>query len=228
MRATSQNPTAAYIAPLAVYLVGGSLAASQPEFYAPAYALVVAATAVVTGWSLRQITVIEPHARVLPGVIVGLLGIVAWIGLSHLGLESRLTANFPSWLQRQQRVGLDPFSEFQRPELAWVFIAVRMIGLAVLVPVAEEVFWRGFLLRWTISERWRDVPVGQFEWKSFLIVTVLFTLVHPEWFAAATYAVLLNGFLYWKKDLWQCIVAHAVSNLVLGVYVLRSGAWELW
>ena len=62
----------------------------------------------------------------------------------------------------------------------------------------------------------------------FLIVILLFTVAHPEWLAAAVYCALLNGLFYWKKCLWCCIVAHSVSNLVLGAYILTTGAWWLW
>lgn len=64
--------------------------------------------------------------------------------------------------------------------------------------------------------------------KSALIVTLLFALAHPEWLAAAVYCTLLNGLLYWKGDLWNCVVAHGVSNLVLAIYILFTGSWELW
>lgn len=223
-----RDPTAAYLAPLAVYLIGTSLASSRPEFYPLAYAAVAVATLIAIGWALPRLTVLRPHRSVLPGIVVGLVGIAAWIGLCELELESWLAGYLPDWISPGPRVGFNPFASISQPSLAWAFIAVRMIGLAVLVPIAEEIFWRGFLLRWTIAERWREVPVGRYELKSFLIVTLLFTLAHPEWFAAATYAVLLNGLLYWKKDLWQCVVAHAVSNAVLGAYVLGTERWELW
>jgi membrane protease YdiL (CAAX protease family) len=59
-------------------------------------------------------------------------------------------------------------------------------------------------------------------------VTILFALAHPEWVAALAYCALLNGLLYWRRNLWDCIVAHAVSNLVLGIYVLATGNWMLW
>jgi hypothetical protein len=59
-------------------------------------------------------------------------------------------------------------------------------------------------------------------------VTLMFTLAHPEWMAAAVYCVLLNLLLSWTRDLWNCVVAHGVSNLVLGVYVLWTDSWELW
>jgi CAAX prenyl protease-like protein len=110
----------------------------------------------------------------------------------------------------------------------WGFVAVRLVGLALVVPVAEELFWRGFLARWLLGPDWQTRPVGQFTPVSFAIVTLLFTLAHPEWVAAAVYCALLNGLAYWTRDLWNCVVAHAVSNLVLGGYILTTGDWKLW
>jgi membrane protease YdiL (CAAX protease family) len=59
-------------------------------------------------------------------------------------------------------------------------------------------------------------------------VTLLFTAAHPEWLAAAVYCAILNGLIYWKRDLWSCVVAHATSNLLLAVYILTTATWELW
>ena len=139
----------------------------------------------------------------------------------------RIAGVLPSWLQPGERVAFDPFSSL--PFIAAVgFVLVRAFGLVVLVPLAEELFWRGFLLRWIVNPDWEQVDLGRFTWGSCLGVTVLFSLAHPEWVAAAAYCLLVNGLLYWKRDLWQCVVAHAVSNLLLIVYVLSTGEWTLW
>mgnify|MGYP002683041209 CR=1 FL=1 len=105
-----------------------------------------------------------------------------------------------------------------------------LIGVLLFAWVgpAEEIFWRGFLLRWLTNAEWEKVPLGRFSGMSFLLVTLLFTLAHPEWLAAAVYCALLNGFIYWKQDLWSCVVAHGVSNLLLGLYVLTTEHWWLW
>ena len=105
---------------------------------------------------------------------------------------------------------------------------MRLVGIAVLVPIAEELFWRGFLLRWLIDPEWEEIKLGEYTHHSCAIVVLMFTVAHPEWLAAASYCLLINGLLYWKKDLWQCVVAHAVSNLVLAIYVLQTGHWWLW
>jgi CAAX prenyl protease-like protein len=90
------------------------------------------------------------------------------------------------------------------------------------------IVWRGFLSRWLKSPNWEQVPLGDFSKGSFWGVVVLFALAHPEWLAAASYSAMLNGLLMWKRDLWNCIVAHAVSNMLLAVYILKTEAWWLW
>lgn len=168
------------------------------------------------------------HASVLPGVVVGVVGIGLWIGLCELELERTLTSFLPSFLRPGERVSYNPLDSINTLWGTWAFVAVRIVGLAIVVPVAEELFWRGFLLRWLIDPAWQRVPVGEFSLESCLIVTLMFTLAHPEWFAAAVYCLLINGLLYWKRDLWQCVVAHAVSNFLLAVYVLNYDQWQLW
>ncbi len=217
-----------YILPFTLYLLGVNVATWLPNVYPVTYTVVVVLVAAVTWRLLRGRRIVAPHWRVGEAIIVGLLGIVLWIGLSELRLEEGIAAHFPSWLRPQTRVAYDPFQQLTRPLAIWGFIAVRLIGLVVLVPLAEEIFWRGFLLRWLTSARWEEVPLGRFSCTSFLVVTLLFTLAHVEWLAAAVYCALLNGFFYWRKNLWSCIVAHSVSNLLLGLYVLLTGAWWLW
>lgn len=217
-----------YTVPFVIYVLGVSLAARLPSMYPAAYAVVVVVVAAVTWMLLRGRRIVMPHWQVGEAVVVGLVGIVLWIGLSELRLEECIAVYLPGWLRPEPRVGYDPFQQLTEPWTVWAFVGLRMIGLVVLVPSAEELFWRGFLLRWFISAKWEDVPLGRFSGTSFLFVTLLSTLAHPEWLAAAVYCALLNGFLYWKKDLWTCIVAHAVSNLALGIYILTTGAWWLW
>jgi len=218
----------AYVLPFVLYLLGTNLAAQSSGAYPLAYSAVVAVVAAATYWLVWRPGLLQPHQRVAAGVLVGLTGIVWWIGACELGLEESLAPYLPTFLRPEARVAFNPFVALPQPLAAWGFVAVRLLGLAVLVPLAEELFWRGFLLRWFVSPEWQDVPLGKFTPGSFAVVTLLFTLAHPEWLAAAGYCALLNGLLYWKKDLWNCVVAHAVSNLVLGCYVLVTGAWRLW
>lgn len=234
----------AYVVPFALYLVGTNIAGRfEGANYAYAYGVVSAVIAVVGWWLLRKSDSLAVpsqrsdeasadrllfHARVGWGILAGFVGIALWIGLCHLHLEQYLTPFLPGFLQPGERVGFNPFEEFGSNGAAWAFIAVRLFGIAVVVPFAEEFFWRGFLLRWLIDPEWKPIPLGTYTLQSCALVTLMFTLAHPEWLAAATYCLLLNGLLYWKRDLWLCIVAHATSNLLLAIYVLATGVWWLW
>ena len=217
-----------YIAPFAVYLLLSQAAALEIEFYYWLYPLCFVITSSVMVLLLRGKDIIRPHMQVMPGVAAGTVGIILWIALSSIGLHQVLIDLLPRWLQPSARPAFNPFEKIDIPAMQWGFITIRVLSLAILVPVAEELFWRGWLMRWIIADDWEGVEMGTFTWGSFSIVTVLFTLAHPEWLAAAAWCALINILLYWKKDLWNCIVAHAVTNLLLAVYVIGYGAWELW
>ncbi len=234
------SSNAAVVAPFIAYLLGTSLAGRfDGESYAMAYAVVVVAVAAMTIWLVRssgllrsdgsvQNPLLRFHWRVGWGVATGVVGIVLWIWLSGLRLEESLGQYLPEFLRPGPRVGFNPFDEFHGRFSQAIFVAFRMLGLAILVPWVEEIFWRGFLMRWIIDPDWHRVPLGEFTWRSSLAIVVLFTLAHPEWFAAAVYCTLINALFHWKRDLWLCVVAHAISNLLLGVYVLLYQAWWLW
>jgi hypothetical protein len=219
-----------YVLPLVLYLGMTMFLPRSPDLYPWLYVagvVLVGAGTLALLWG-RQ--VLRPHGDVWAGVLVGLVGIAIWIPLSLAQREYHLTLDWLEGLWQKGRPGFDPYTEISQPLARWSFIAVRLLGLAVLVPVVEELFWRGFLLRWLIAPDWERQPLGQFTPLSFLGVTLLFPLIHPqsEALAALLYAALLNGLIYWKRDLWNCVVAHAVSNLVLGIYVLATKTWALW
>ncbi len=220
--------TKAFILPFVLYVSGTALIGQLAEGWYPwAYAALVLAMIPALVWSLRNAKVLRPHWRVAQGIAAGVLGIAIWIGLSQLRIEQTVSELLPAWLGAGERQAFEPFTELAGVN-AWLFIAVRMIGLAILVPLAEEIFWRGFLLRWWIDPDWEKVPIGRYTFSSCMLVTGMFALAHPEWLAAAVYCLLINGLLYRTKDLWQCVVAHATSNLLLGIYVLVFGQWWLW
>ncbi len=226
------NLAQACIIPFVIYLVGTSfLGRLSREAYPFGYAAVAAASMIALWFFLRgdaRRSILPVHSRIVWGVIVGVVGIIYWILLSHLHLEQWLTSGLPASLQIPPRASFNPLDEFSSTAAKVAFVSVRLFGIAVVVPLVEELFWRGFLLRWVIDPEWQRVPLGEFTWKSYLTVVALFTLAHPEWFAAAGYCLLINGLLYWKKDLWLCVIAHAVSNLILAIYVLVTGHWFLW
>lgn len=109
-------------------------------------------------------------------------------------------------------------------------VALRFLRLVVVVPLVEEIFWRGFLLRWLIAHDFMRVPVGAFTWRSFAIVTAGFTLEHhpADWPAAVAAGALYNLVAYRTGSLAACVLAHALTNALLGAYVLATRQWGFW
>ncbi len=123
--------------------------------------------------------------------------------------------------------GFDPNlypSEWMRVFLT----ASRLAGAALVVPVMEELFWRSFLIRYIISPDFSKSPIGRFTWPSFLITTVLFGLEHNLFLAGMLAGIAYNLLLYRTKSLSACILAHGLTNLALGIYVLQTGKWYFW
>jgi hypothetical protein len=106
--------------------------------------------------------------------------------------------------------------------------AVRLAGAVMVVPVMEELFWRSFLIRYIISNDFFKIPIGTFSWASFLITVVLFGLEHHYFLAGMMAGAAFNLLLYYTRSISQCILAHAVANLALGIYVLQTGEWRFW
>lgn len=217
-----------YILPFALYLILTGIPPQFPDLYPILYALVVFIVGGITAWILYKQRILKPHSQVTVAVGVGVIGIILWIWLSHLAPEQYIIRYLAGWLQPPARVAFNPFDQIANPMICWMFIIVRMTGLALLVPVVEELFWRGFLLRWFIDQEWESVAIGKLRPYAFLWVTLLFVFAHPEWTAAAVYCCLMNWLVYYRKNLWDCVVAHGVSNLLLSIYVLYTHEWVLW
>jgi hypothetical protein len=115
------------------------------------------------------------------------------------------------------------------PEICgWPLALVRLAGSALVISVIEEFFWRGFLYRWMLGGDFIRVDAGRFDFGRFLLVAVVFGFEHNEWLAGVA-AGLAYGWLYVKtRDIWAAVAAHAVTNLALGLYVLKTGAWQFW
>jgi CAAX prenyl protease-like protein len=112
----------------------------------------------------------------------------------------------------------------------WTNLAFRLARMVIVVPLLEEIFWRGFLLRYLVHDDFRRVPFGTFTWTSFIITTAGFCLEHQamDWPAAAVTGILYNLTACRTRSLLACVVAHAVTNLALALYVLQTRQWGFW
>ena len=165
------------------------------------------------GELVRQLA---PNTReLLLAIAVGFIVFVLWISLDAPWMAlGEPTASF---------VPVDAAGQ-----LIWPLIAVRWIGATLVVPVMEELFWRSFLMRWVDNVRFEAVMPQRTTLKAIVLSTFVFTLAHTLWLAAAI-AGLAYAWLYVRTGkLWVPIVAHAVTNGVLGVWVVATGNWAFW
>lgn len=112
--------------------------------------------------------------------------------------------------------------------LDWPRIVVRWLGAALLVPLIEELFWRSFLMRWLERPVFEGVDPQRVGLKAIVLSTFVFTLAHTLWLAAAI-AGLAYAWLYVRSGkLWVPVIAHAVTNGALGIWVVATGQWQFW
>jgi CAAX prenyl protease-like protein len=126
--------------------------------------------------------------------------------------------------------GFNPFAIAESPAMFYVSLIFRMIRLAIIVPLLEEIFWRGFLMRYFINEKWQTVPFGAPNLASFSGVVVLFAFVHnfEDFFGAIVAGVIFGAVAIATRSLGACVLAHAVVNLLLGIYILQTSQWGFW
>jgi CAAX prenyl protease-like protein len=143
--------------------------------------------------------------------------------LKSIGLESwcpNPSANQLPW---------NPHEQFGAGSaLAWLFIVGRMLGSTFVVPPLEEVFFRSFLYRYIIKVEFLSVPLGMFHWTAFLATSAIFGFEHHEWLAGILCGFAYQGLVCWKKRLGDAITAHAITNFLLGAWVIWKGAWGFW
>lgn len=182
-------------------------------------------------------------------VVVGVMGIVVWIALCRLQLEPKIfgaidrflgglwpwsdednpTIGIMALLGTGERSAFNPLEQLvDTPVWAWVFLAIRFTGLALVVPVIEEFFLRGFLMRYVMHPVWWQVPFGQVNRTAVIVGTAVPMLMHPgELLAAFVWFSMVTWLMVRTRNIWDCVVAHVVTNLLLGVYVVTTGNWQL-
>lgn len=184
------------------------------------YGLTVVVVGALLAWWWREYG--ELSAQVLPSLREALLGV--GVGLVVFGLWINLDA---PWMQLGTPTAtFVPLDAQGQP--IWPLLIVRWIGAALIVPVMEELFWRSFLMRWFDNEIFEGVVPQQVGLRAIVLSTFVFMLAHTLWLAAIV-AGLAYAWLYRRTGkLWVPVIAHAVTNGALGVWVVATGNWAFW
>ena len=210
----AKRPYIPYILPFALFAVctyiGPLFSVSQALMY-PVKTIVVA-FALILFWNAYkgEIKFTFSWLAVLSGVVV----FVVWVLMEGL---------YP-------QIGYSEFNPFNQASNSglYVLIAFRMAGASLVVPVMEELFWRSFALRFVMKSDFKSIPLGEFAWFSFIFVSVLFGFEHHRWLAGILAGLVYAGVLYKSRNLFVPILSHAITNLLLGAYVLATHQWSFW
>lgn len=155
-----------------------------------------------------------------PGAAAVALALVA--GVLVFGLWIALTA---PWMRLGSATGYAPLVN---GSIDWLLAALRLGGAALVVPLMEELFWRSFLMRWLERPDFAGFDPAHIKWRAFVVTVILFAVEHDLWLSGMV-AGAVYGLLYMRtRNLWVPIVAHAVTNGVLGAWIIYTANWRYW
>lgn len=118
-------------------------------------------------------------------------------------------------------------------EVLWALIALRWLAGALLLPVLEELFWRGFVMRRIAGLARRAGGPGPVDPRqvgplAVLASTLGFALTHTEWLATALTGLVCAALYRRTGKLGSAIVAHAVTQGLVGGWIAVYGHWAYW
>ena len=157
---------------------------------------------------------------------VGLACFLLWVGLD--GVIPRLGALLGDAAE-EKPWQWNPFEFFtDHPALAWTFVGIRVLGSALIVPPLEEVFYRSAVYRYWVAPNIESVPLNRFDFKAFFATSILFGVVHQEWLAGIFCGAAFQWLVLRKGHLGDAMTAHAITNALLGLYVVWTDSWQFW
>lgn len=170
--------------------------------------------------------------QVLDFKVTNPLGTVA-VGIGVFILWVAPDALFPNyrqhWLFHNKIVGAVHSSLQSGSTENALTLVLRSIRAIVIVPIVEELFWRGWLMRWIVRPDFEKVPLGTYAPRAFWLVALLFAAEHgPYWDVGLMAGVAYNLWMVRVKRLGDLIWAHAITNAALCAYVLYTQKWEFW
>jgi hypothetical protein len=227
----SISPAAARVGPFVFFVL---LTALQGKFGAASAYWIYFAKTFIGLWLIFEMRPFVAEMRWAfswEAMVVGIAVFAVWVGISgewtmQNSLWVKLGISHPS---TKPAFIWNPNEQFGNGSaLAWFFIAVRILGSTFIVPPLEEVFYRSFLYRYVASQNFLSVPLNKFLPVPFLATAMVFGFSHNEWLAGIFCGAAFQWLVLRKNRLGDAMTAHAITNFLLGVWVVWRGAWNFW
>jgi membrane protease YdiL (CAAX protease family) len=235
------SPLVARVAPFVIFLV---LTFCQGQFgAASAYWFYFAKTllAVWLIWEMRPLIAEMRWAFSWEAVVIGIAVFVMWVGLDRYYPHSgEIMQNYFCPLLKKIGMGFlcsdakseklwNPNDQFgDGSALAWLMMATRILGSTLVVPPLEEVFYRSFLYRYVAKPDFLSVPLNRFLPLPFFVTAAVFGFSHFQWLAGILCGMAFQWLVLRNNRLGDAMTAHAITNFLLGIWVVWRGAWQFW
>jgi uncharacterized protein len=214
----AKSPINARIFPFLIFL---ALTVCQGRFGAASAYWFYFAKTIVGAWLILEMRPFVSEMRWAiswEAIVVGVGIFAVWVGLDQF---------YPKF-SSAGATG-NPNEVFgQNSALAWFFIAVHILGMTFVVPPFEEVFYRSFLYRCIAKQNFLSVPLNQFLPFPFFATAIVFGFSHNEWLAGILCGAAFQWLVIRKNRLGDAMTAHAITNFLLGVWIVWRGAWNFW
>ncbi|MBI4875040.1 MAG: CAAX prenyl protease-related protein [Acidobacteria bacterium] len=218
-----RHPAFPYVAPFALFLLLLSLQdylLFLEAWQAPLRFAALGAVLLLVSRRVVDLRMASPAATVALGLVVFAL----WIAPDLLWPGYR-----QHWLFDNRLLGSAANPHNRILSESGMFIVFRLLRAVVIVPVVEELFWRGWLMRWLVHPDFQSVPLGAYTRRSFWWTAILFAMEHGSYWEVGLIAgVAYNWWMIRTRRLGDCILAHAVTNAALSAYVVLYGQWQYW
>ncbi len=209
------DATAAYLIPFLAILAAGMISRALSGGFEWLYPLRFVAAAAALWFFRSQYASLNWHFGWFAPV-AGCAVFAMWIGLDSL-----------SSAHADNSVGAGLASLPQAARVVW--LTFRTLAAVVTVPIAEELAFRGFLLRRLISREFETVAPRTFTYFSVLASAIAFGILHGDrWLAGIVAGLVYAGAFLRRGRIGDAVVAHATTNTLLAAWVLMRGAWYMW
>jgi len=207
------NPTAVYLMPLLAVLAAGAVSRAFSSDFEFLYPLTVIAGLLMFARYRRPLARID-WGWSWRGPTVGILVFLVWIVAAFILVPEHV---MPA------KLAATPTA------LRGFWILSRITGSILIVPIAEELAYRGFLMRRLIKADFESVPFTSVRWPALVLTAIVFGAAHGALWIPGIIAGLAFGLVLIRRGRFgEAVAAHAVANALVSVSVLGWNQWQLW
>lgn len=211
----SENPSAPFLVPFLAILAAAMVSRAASGTFEWMYPLrFIAAAGTLLFFRRKYASINWRFGWAAP--LVGCLVFILWIGLDRIAgtqTESGIPGSLAAWPAAAR--------------IAW--LVLRTLAAVITVPIAEELAFRGFLLRRLMSANFESVSLQRWSFLAVLVSSLGFGLLHGDRWVAGCMAGLLYAVVQkWRGRIGDAVVAHGVTNALVSIWVLWGGHWSLW